>query len=135
MTIVVDASVATKWFVQERGTAQADALRTDTIIAPDLVIPETMNAIWKNVRLGRISIAQSRQIGGILPACFHELAGSSKLASRALEISLELDHPVYDGFYLALAQQENAQFVTADERLFQKTRKTKFTKLLRPLMT
>jgi hypothetical protein len=29
-------------------------------------------------------------------------------------------HPVYDCFYLALAEQANASFVTADSRLFER---------------
>jgi predicted nucleic acid-binding protein len=35
-------------------------------------------------------------------------------------LSEELDHPVYDAMYLALARRERALLLTADERLRKK---------------
>ena len=49
--IVVDASVAVKWFLDERGSAEAKGLRRqfqrgDTeLAAPDLLIYEVANAV------------------------------------------------------------------------------------------
>ena len=49
MTVVVDASVALKWYVVEHDTPMAWAVRegADAVIAPDLVIAEVCNAAWK----------------------------------------------------------------------------------------
>ena len=49
MTVVIDASVALKWFVEEQGTEQAAALLAgqDLLIAPDLIVAEVANAGWK----------------------------------------------------------------------------------------
>jgi predicted nucleic acid-binding protein len=42
MTVIVDASVALKWYVVEKDTPMAWAVRdgADTVIAPELVIAE-----------------------------------------------------------------------------------------------
>jgi predicted nucleic acid-binding protein len=42
----------------------------------------------------------------------------------AMTIARVLDHPVYDCFYLALAQKEAAALVTADRRLVERVRAT-----------
>ncbi len=44
---VIDASVAVKWVVQEAGTPDALALRKAKLAAPDLIIPECANILWK----------------------------------------------------------------------------------------
>jgi predicted nucleic acid-binding protein len=45
------------------------------------------------------------------------LRPTAPLAARALELAFALDHPVYDCFYLALAEAEQVGLVTADGRL------------------
>jgi predicted nucleic acid-binding protein len=55
-TFVIDASVALKWVVEEDGTAEALALRrVARLIAPELIIPECANILWKKVQRGQIS--------------------------------------------------------------------------------
>ena len=46
MTLVVDASVAIKWFVEESRSDAARAVLTsgESLVAPDLVVPEACNA-------------------------------------------------------------------------------------------
>ena len=60
MTLVVDASVAFKWFVQEEGTDRAVALleRGEPFIAPDLIVAELCNAAWKSLRRRELSASQ-----------------------------------------------------------------------------
>ena len=55
MTLVVDASVACRWFVEEEGSVQAEALLTgdEGLVAPDLIIAEVCNAAWRKLRTGR----------------------------------------------------------------------------------
>ena len=50
MTLVIDASIAAKWFVEEPGRAQAlEVLDETDRQAPDLVVAEVANVIWKKV--------------------------------------------------------------------------------------
>lgn len=134
--ILVDASVATKWFIQEQGRAEARALleRESNIGAPEFIVAEILNAAWRNARLGRIKPDEMRAIAAAPPQrYFAQLFPFAPLAVGAGDIALSLDHPVYDCFYLALAERERCALVTADERLYRKTRRTRFSSMVRKL--
>ena len=122
MTIVVDASVALKWYVNEGDSAAALALVAsgERLIAPDLVVAELCNAAWRLIRRGELRKEQMPIIASGVSAAFAALYGSAELAPRAAAIALELDHPVYDCFYLALSEAQNAPMVSADGRLIAK---------------
>jgi predicted nucleic acid-binding protein len=49
---------------------------------------------------------------------FNEIFSCAPLKDRALAIALDLRHPYYDCFYLALGERYDAQVGTFDERLF-----------------
>ena len=123
----MDASVAFKWFLlEEAHTSQAIALLQDgaALIAPDLLVAEVCNAAWRSARLGRISQAQVDEIAASLPQFFDKLASAAGLVQRAVVIGGQLDHPVYDCLYLALAEAEETSLVTADLKLLGKVRAT-----------
>ncbi len=119
MTSVLDASVAYKWFIEEEGSDRAIARleKTDLIVAPDLIIPEVCNATWKAMRRGIITRPQQDHAVRHVAAAFDLLFPTAALGKRAVEISRSLDHPVYDCFYLALSEQQDARMVTFDTRL------------------
>lgn len=132
MILVVDASVALTWFVDEQGSPEAGALLTrgDSLIAPDLIMPEICNGTWKLVRRGMMS--ETQQIAAVtrLASILDDLAPAGPLAPRALVISSLLDHPAYDCFYLALAEQRGGIVVSADRRLIQRVSGTIWEALL-----
>ncbi|HWE05934.1 MAG TPA: type II toxin-antitoxin system VapC family toxin [Rhizomicrobium sp.] len=133
---VVDASVALKLFIAEVGSAEAEEIqRTHDLIAPDLVLPELLNALWKARRLGLVGAEQARQIAAAIAQPFFAFVPSEELLDRAWAIAVALDHPAYDAFYIALAERERCVLFTADERLTRKTRRTSFTKLVKMLKT
>jgi predicted nucleic acid-binding protein len=119
VSFVIDASVALKWFIEEEGSAQANALLSgaDLLIAPELIVAEVANAGWKAVRAGSMSPEQHDHAAARLPLAFDNLVLLAPLSPRAVSISRALDHPVYDCFYVALAEQHGATLVTADRRL------------------
>jgi predicted nucleic acid-binding protein len=50
-TLVIDASIAIKWVVEEDGTREALALRQQAkLIAPELLVAECANILWKKVQ-------------------------------------------------------------------------------------
>jgi predicted nucleic acid-binding protein len=117
--LVVDASVAIKWLIDEPDSELADRLLDGAhdFMAPELIIPEVLSAAWKRRRLGEIADAQ---FDGIVIRILDGLISCRSLQSlalRAAAIARELDHPVYDCFYLALAEAEEAPLVTSDRRL------------------
>jgi len=118
MIIVVDASVALKWVLDEPGTEAAIALLTDELIAPELWLAEAANALWRHVRLGEASTAEAL-------ARIDELANApvtsvsmGPYVRRALQIATEIRYPIYDCLYLALAEDRQTYVVTDDRRFF-----------------
>lgn len=119
MTIVVDASVAVKWVIPEELSDQAESLRgrADRLLAPDLLLPEAANALWKKLLRREITTREAAQALDLLMASGLDLRPSGPLLGRALTLAQRLRHPVYDCIYVALAQAEGATLVTADQRL------------------
>ncbi len=124
--VVVDASVAVKWFLPEDGEAlvsQAlvllDAYDKDEVrfVVPDLFYVETASAIWKAVRVGRVLRAFGDQAFVLLTQRKFPTVPSLKLLDKAFQIATDRGRTVYDCLYVALAIQADAQLITADERL------------------
>ena len=118
MRLVVDASVAVKWLVEEEGSDAADRLLTggDDLHAPRLMASEVANALWRKVRLGEAD----RGRAGLLAAAMSEMpvrwSADETVCADAVRLALALDRPVYDCMYLALAHRLGARMVTADLR-------------------
>ena len=124
--VVVDASVAAKWFLPEdREALVSEALalldkydREEVqFVVPDLFYVETASAIWKAVRAGRVSRAFGDQALDLLTQREFPTVPSLKLLDNAFEIATAYGRTVHDSLYVALAAQRNAQIITADERL------------------
>jgi predicted nucleic acid-binding protein len=126
VTLVVDASVAAQWVLSQEDSERAARLRTEeTLIAPSLITAEIGSAIWKAVRRGDVirSNALVALEAALLP--FDKLVAAEDLPLRALELAIELDHPIYDCFYLALAERERCPIVSADAKLLAAAKKKK----------
>ncbi len=93
MTLVVAAGVACKWFVTE-----------------------VANALWRKLRSGEMTSDQAAAAVGELPGFFDDLVPCVRLAARSLALAADLDQPVHDCLYLALAELREANLVTADQR-------------------
>ena len=116
MTIVVDASVALKWVLDEPGAHAADALLDEELIAPALWLIEAANALWRRARKREITGDEARErLGELFNAPLTTTMIEDDLLA-ATELANSLDHPVYDCLYLALAVREGTHVVTADAR-------------------
>jgi predicted nucleic acid-binding protein len=121
---VIDASIAVKWVVQEDRTAQALALRTscNKLLAPDLLIPECANILWKKVKRGELIEKEALLAARLLAFAPVELVETRNLLQMATELAIQLDHPAYDCIYMALASAQSCPFITADEKFACKVR-------------
>ena len=135
--VVVDASVSIKWHLPEPDWEAALALQSgpDELIAPVIWLGEMTNAVWAAVQTRRITVDDARVIVRELQSAPVALRALDDLLSDAFEIAAEIPHPIYDCLYLALAQAEGCQVVTADKRLQTVVAGTRFAPLVRPLTT
>ncbi len=120
-TLVIDASIAVKWVVDEEGTPQALKLRQRAkLIAPELLVAECANILWKKVRRDELSSEEALLAARLLQSVDIELTPTRSLLEAATRVAIELDHPAYDCLYLALAVERDCKFATPDERLLNK---------------
>lgn len=135
MSLVVDASVAFKWFVPEPDSAAALALLDQDVAlwAPDLIFAEVGNAMWVRLRRiegGAIAAAAAQDtLRGILTGT----VSAPTFVRRATELGFELGHAVYDCVYLAMCEREEMTLVTADKGLVETVRGTAYEPLVREL--
>ena len=124
MTLIVDASVAVKWFTAETGHEQAMRLRFSNapLWSPEFVVVETLNVIWKKLKRGEMSAPQAMAVPEALQACFDRLVPASEYSQSALALARKLDHSVYDCCYLACATLYEAVLVTEDVEFMRKAR-------------
>jgi predicted nucleic acid-binding protein len=125
MRYVIDCSVAAKWEVNEIDSTKALRLRDDfrsnvvELLAPDIVPIEVANALYS---------AELR--GAILPGQFYNhlinilgrgpvLYQSTSLLPRAAVIVRQatIRVGIDDCLYVALAEREGCELVTADQKL------------------
>jgi predicted nucleic acid-binding protein len=124
--VIVDASVAVKWFLPENGEslvnqaiALLDAYEEEKVqfVVPDLFYVEIASAIWKAVRTGRVSRAFADRALVLVHQREFPTVAALKLLDEAFQIASNHGRTVYDCLYVALAIQTNSQLITADERL------------------
>ena len=120
--LVVDASIALKWFFDEGDRAEARSLLTSgaDLLSPALVQAEVANALWKKRRTGAVTVEDAIDICAQLPGFFQRLLPVEPLLPFAVELSFRLDHAIYDCIYLGLARELDCPFLTADSRLARK---------------
>jgi predicted nucleic acid-binding protein len=123
MKYVIDTSVDIKTYVQEQDSGKAVRLRNEyhqgvhQLMAPDIFPTEMCNVLLILERSGKIRPGDAdlffRQFLSELPP----LSAAVPLLPRALEIAKQFQQTVYDCLYVALAEREGYELVTADDKL------------------
>lgn len=121
MKYVLDACVALRWVLIEQDSDKAGRVRLDgqnrrhDLIAPEVFSLECAHSLTKQQRRGLIPEARFlwEEIMLDAPAFFTIMP----LMDRALELSIEARHNIYDCLYVALAEREGCMVLTADERM------------------
>lgn len=130
---VIDCSVAVKWYVPETHSQAALALLDEShqLHAPDLLLAEFGNTLWKKRRLGELTDAEVRSILTAFWTVPLEVHPLDSLLEGAVELALRTDRTVYDSMYVALAILLDSAMVTADEVLIVGLRASGFVREVR----
>lgn len=131
-TLVIDASVGIKWFLEdeEEVTRAKKILITFgneevKLLLPTLWIYEVANGIRAAVFKKRIDQNKVRLRIRKLKQLKLPLIDPSFLIEEIMKIAFGFNLSIYDASYVALAKENNVDFVTGDKKLYNKL-KNKF---------
>lgn len=123
--LIIDASVALKWFLPDENYSRNALQLLDkyieneiTFAAPSLLEYEVVNGLIVAQRKGRIpKEAILTAIDGFINLGIG-LQNISHLFEKVIHLCITCNISAYDASYLAIAQEKRAPLITADERLF-----------------
>ena len=129
--VVVDASIALKWILNETDSSTALALLADwndreiEVYAPSLLVYEVTNALYRRVRKGEIPFYDARR--GLTEILYKvveiDFPEDPEFNIRAMELGQQFGlAAAYDAHYLTLAESKECELWTADARLWNSTR-------------
>lgn len=123
MKSVLDSSVAIKIVLPESDSAKATALVDDfqlgvhELLAPDIFAIEVAHALTRAERRGLLKQGEAVHKLAHVLSIRPNLRPYLPLLPRAVEISSQMRVGAYDGLYVAIAEQEGCELVTADSKL------------------
>ena len=119
---IVDASVVAKWFVTENDSDRARSLteKRHYLRAPDLLLSELANVVWKRAMRGEVTSDEGESILKIFLERHIDvtlrLLPARILIKQAWQIAHAEGRSLYDSLYLATAVQARCRLITADAR-------------------
>lgn len=122
MKYVLDVSVAICWVIPRPLSPKAGRLRAEfqrqihELLAPIVFIDEVASALTKAERQKDIAVGQAIPLYAKVMNSHPILIVHAPLITRAIEISSRTGSAYYDCLYVALAESEGCQLVTADQR-------------------
>ena len=127
---IVDASVAAKWFVDEKYSDAALSVlkERNRLHAPDFLLLEMDSIICKWIRRCVVTVEEGMELRDALrryPIQNHPFAS---YLNSAFAIANQMGQSIYDCLYVALATLLDARMVTADRRLYECIRNGPFKK-------
>ena len=132
--LVVDTSVAVKWYlpedlVQEALQVLGAGEQGDVqLVAPDTVEPELWNALWQRYRQGELSLERVRDRWDAFEESPLLMAEVLPLMPQAVEIAAHSGCIIYDALFVALTESEDTVVVTADDKLLKALEGTSYAK-------
>lgn len=135
MDLIVDASIAAKWFFKEEHTAHAMTfLEKHKLGKIEIKFPLILLFELGNITLNK-KVEKQTDFDQIFAKLLNNLGLSviypeEKIYQTTFAIAIKYKLSFYDAIYIACAQNLNCEFITADKKLYQKTKDLKFVKLL-----
>jgi predicted nucleic acid-binding protein len=120
MRLVVDASVAVKWFLPEIHSQAASRLLNGEfeLMAPDLIWSELGNVLWKRWRRRELTRESASEILRDFNRYPLRIVRSGPILDDTWRLASTLNRSFYDSVYLALAETQKCALVTADLNFF-----------------
>ena len=119
--IIIDASVITKWFIEENDSDKAEMLKLQflngeiDLIAPSLIYYEVLNALKYSNLLNQDKMNIAAESLENYALKISPIQGKTRKTMIDLAIKHRLS--IYDASYLALSIILNGTFITADAKI------------------
>ena len=120
MRVVLDANAAVEVALEGKSAERLSAMlsQSEEVIAPELLIPETVNAIWKYHQFAEFDLGKCEKLIELCVGLVDRFVSHRELYREAFALSrAQQSRAAYDMFYLALALRENAVLLTLDATL------------------
>jgi predicted nucleic acid-binding protein len=133
-TLIIDASTAAKWFLEEEDSDKALKLRDAHIegrvelTAPDLIIYEVANALNYSRKVSTEQL--TARVQDLFDYDLDLIPPSPDYTASAVKTARELSVSLYDASYIALSDIIATNLVTADGKLHEKISKKRQSYLL-----
>lgn len=125
--LVIDASVAVKWFLEEDRSKEARTVLVSEVLltAPFTILAEVAQALWIASRKARTTATAAESASIRMAAIFPNPVFDFELFEASRRLMHSHNHPIYDCLYLALAERTGSPLVTADEQQFAVARRAR----------
>ena len=129
-SVIIDASPAFKWVVEEEYTAESRAMLIQwrsgqtRMLVPSWFLFEIVNGLYQRIRRSELTTDEAAQLIDAVQITGVEILGyDPSIHTRALELAHQFRlNAAYDAHYLALAENMDCEMWTADERLWNSVR-------------
>jgi predicted nucleic acid-binding protein len=128
--LVIDASVAAKWFIPEEDSDKASKILQEyadgkiELYAPDLLIYEVINVMRYRPDIDEEALANN--VDSLFKLQLNLIPPSPDITSEAAAKAKLFNLSVYDACYIAIAEALSANLITADEKLYAKSKGNAF---------
>ena len=120
MRVVLDANAAVEVALEGKAAGPLSAMlsQSEEVIAPELLVPEVVNAVWKYHQFSEFDLGKCEKILELALGLVDRLISHREIYREAFALSrVQKTRAAYDMFYLALARREDAVLLTLDGTL------------------
>ena len=120
MRVVLDANAAVEVALEGKAAGPLSAMlsQSEEVIAPELLVPEVVNAVWKYHQFAEFDLSKCEKILELAVGLVDRLISHRAIYREAFALSrAQKSRAAYDMFYLALALREDAVLLTLDGTL------------------
>jgi len=118
--VVLDANAAVEVALEGKAAGPLSAMlsQSEEVIAPELLVPEVVNAVWKYHQFAEFDLGKCEKILELAVGLVDRLISHRAIYREAFALSrAQKSRAAYDMFYLALALREDAVLLTLDGTL------------------
>jgi predicted nucleic acid-binding protein len=113
--VVLDANAAVEVALEGKSAERLSAMlsQSEEVIAPELLIPEIVNAVWKCHQFAEFDLGKCDKLIELSVGLIDRFVPNREIYREAFALSrIQKSRAAYDMFYLALALREDAILLT-----------------------